>query len=100
MIIIINNGLNKKGAKKMNEYITELKNKKLKSRKYRDMLTFWGINNIYPEKCKPVKVGDKIGKVSKVYKRDWDSIKNYITMGTHLGYTIPLDYINYEIIER
>jgi hypothetical protein len=99
MIIIINNGLNKKGAKKMNEFI-ELRKKQLKSPKFRFELAFWGINNIYPEKCKPVKVGDKIGKVSKVYKRDWDSIKNYITMGTHLGYTIPLDHINYEIIER
>lgn len=96
MIIIINKGLNKKGAKKMNEYI-ELKKKKLKSSKYRAELVFWGIN-IYPEKCKPVKVGDKIGSATKTYKRDWNSVKEFATMGTHLGYTIPLDYINYEII--
>ena len=97
MVKIINKGLNKKGAQKMNEYI-ELKKKKLKSSKYRVEMVFWGIN-ITSEKCKPVKVGDKIGSATKIYKRDWDSVKEYVTMGTHLGYTIPLDYVNYEVIK-
>jgi len=97
MIKIINKGLNRKGAKKMNEFI-ELRKKQLKSPKFRFMLAFWEVN-IYPEKCKPVKVGDKIGSTTKTYKRDWDSVKEYATMGTHLGYTMPLDYFDYEIIK-
>ena len=97
MIKIINKGLNRKGAKKMNEFI-ELRKKQLKNPKYKFMFTFWG-TNIYLEKCKPVKVGDKIGRSSKTFKRGWKSVTNETTMGSHLGFVVPLDYINYEVVE-
>ena len=98
MIIIVNRGLNENGAKKMNEYIIELRDKKLKDPEY--LATLWIFERkIHSGMCKPVKVGDKIGSATKTYKRDWDSVKEYATIGTHLGYTLPLDYFDYEIIK-
>jgi hypothetical protein len=97
MIIIINKGLNKKGAKKMNELI-ELRKKNLKSKKYRAILLLAG-SDIDERKCKPVKVGDKIGAPTKTLKRGWESFTNQTTMGTHLYHSVLLDYINYEVIE-
>ena len=97
MIVVVNKGLNKKGVKEMNKFLKH-KKKILQNQKYVNEMSFWGIHHTI-EDCKYVKVGDKIGKSYKVFKRGLKSITDVTTMGCHLGIGVLLDYIDYEVIE-